>query len=88
MNLFIGLLNLAINDYNKYEEFLLQKAKVNFTLIIIFINFINVKFIGVFYIDNFNQTLFYSKKIIMEIELFYMLPYQKRNIRKQFSELM
>jgi len=28
MNLFIGLLNMAIEDYNKYEEFLLQKAKV------------------------------------------------------------
>ena len=28
MNLFIGLLNIAIDDYNKYEEFLLQKAKV------------------------------------------------------------
>ncbi|PKK67604.1 hypothetical protein RhiirC2_713981 [Rhizophagus irregularis] len=39
MNLFIGLLNLAIDDYNKKEEFLLQKAQ-----------------------------------IIMEIELFYMLP--------------
>ncbi|GBB86462.1 hypothetical protein RclHR1_01290006 [Rhizophagus clarus] len=44
MNLFIGLLNIAIDDYNKEEEFLLQKAQ-----------------------------------IIMEIELFYMLPYQRRN---------
>jgi len=35
MNLFIGLLNLAINDYNKYEEFLLQKAKVFYFIIII-----------------------------------------------------
>ncbi|EXX54193.1 hypothetical protein RirG_236870 [Rhizophagus irregularis DAOM 197198w] len=44
MNLFIGLLNLAIGDYNKKEEYLLQKAK-----------------------------------IIMEIELFYMLPWQRNN---------
>ncbi|GBB89835.1 hypothetical protein RclHR1_16670003 [Rhizophagus clarus] len=43
MNLFIGLLNLAIDDYNKKEEFLLQKAR-----------------------------------IIMEIELFYMLPWQRK----------
>ncbi|GES73543.1 hypothetical protein GLOIN_2v1784920 [Rhizophagus clarus] len=28
MNLFIGLLNLAIDDYNKKEEFLLQKAQM------------------------------------------------------------
>ena len=36
MNLFIGLLNLAIDDYNKKEEFLLQKAQVTiFTLLII-----------------------------------------------------
>ncbi|GBC04685.1 hypothetical protein RclHR1_05800012 [Rhizophagus clarus] len=28
MNLFIGLLNLAIDDYNKKEEFLLQKAQI------------------------------------------------------------
>ncbi|RIA93092.1 hypothetical protein C1645_763207, partial [Glomus cerebriforme] len=28
MNLFIGLLNMAIEDYNKDEEFLLQKAKI------------------------------------------------------------
>ncbi|GBB88353.1 hypothetical protein RclHR1_14910001 [Rhizophagus clarus] len=44
MNLFIGLLNLAIDDYNKEEEFLLQKAQ-----------------------------------IIMEIELFYMLQWQRNN---------
>ena len=30
MNLFIGLLSNAIEDYNKYEEFLLLKAKVFF----------------------------------------------------------
>jgi hypothetical protein len=30
MNLFIGLLNLAIDGYNKKEEFLLQKAQVTF----------------------------------------------------------
>ena len=30
MNLFIGLLSNAIEDYNKYEEFLLLKAKVIF----------------------------------------------------------
>jgi len=28
MNLFIGLLNITIDDYNKYEKFLLEKAKV------------------------------------------------------------
>ncbi|PKK79909.1 hypothetical protein RhiirC2_768633 [Rhizophagus irregularis] len=28
MNLFIGLLNLAIDDFNKKEEFLLQKAQI------------------------------------------------------------
>ncbi|RGB30691.1 hypothetical protein C1646_765001 [Rhizophagus diaphanus] len=28
MNLFIGLLNMAISDYNKEEEFLLQKAEI------------------------------------------------------------
>ncbi|RIA84731.1 hypothetical protein C1645_831819 [Glomus cerebriforme] len=50
MNLFIGLLNLAIDDYNKEEEFLLQKAR-----------------------------------IIVEIELFYMLPYQKHN-KKWFPD--
>ncbi|RGB34068.1 hypothetical protein C1646_815643 [Rhizophagus diaphanus] len=43
MNLFIGLLNMAIEKYDNYEEFLLQKAKV-----------------------------------IMEIELFYMLPWHKK----------
>ncbi|CAB4397967.1 unnamed protein product [Rhizophagus irregularis] len=47
MNLFIGLLNLAIDVYNKEEEFLLQKAQ-----------------------------------IIIEIELFYMLPFQKYNNKK------
>ncbi|CAB5362915.1 unnamed protein product [Rhizophagus irregularis] len=50
MNLFIGLLNLAIGDYNKKEEYLLQKAK-----------------------------------IIMEIELFYMLPWQRNN-KKWFPD--
>ncbi|GBC08630.1 hypothetical protein RclHR1_08270007 [Rhizophagus clarus] len=50
MNLFIGLLNLAIDDYNKKEEFLLQKAQ-----------------------------------IIMEIELFYMLPRQRNN-KKWFPD--
>ncbi|GES83825.1 hypothetical protein GLOIN_2v1842993 [Rhizophagus clarus] len=50
MNLFIGLLNIAIDDYNKKEEFLLQKAK-----------------------------------IIMEIELFYMLPRQRNN-KKWFPD--
>ena len=34
MNLFIGLLNIAIDDYNKYEEFLLKKAKVPFLTIL------------------------------------------------------
>ena len=33
MNLFIGLLNMAIEDYNKHEEFLLLKAQV-FILIV------------------------------------------------------
>ncbi|GES78513.1 hypothetical protein GLOIN_2v1881038 [Rhizophagus clarus] len=28
MNLFIGLLNMSIEDYNKYEEFLLSKARI------------------------------------------------------------
>ncbi|PKY23319.1 hypothetical protein RhiirB3_505588 [Rhizophagus irregularis] len=50
MNLFIGLLNLAIDDYNKKEEFLLQKAQ-----------------------------------IIMEIELFYLLPWQRNN-KKWFPD--
>ncbi|EXX52041.1 hypothetical protein RirG_256590 [Rhizophagus irregularis DAOM 197198w] len=50
MNLFIGLLNVAIENYDKNEEFLLQKAK-----------------------------------IIMEIELFYMLPYQRCN-KKWFPD--
>ncbi|CAB4412629.1 unnamed protein product [Rhizophagus irregularis] len=50
MNLFIGLLNLAIDNYNKKEEFLLQKAW-----------------------------------IIMEIELFYMLPWQRNN-KKWFPD--
>ncbi|CAB4411305.1 unnamed protein product [Rhizophagus irregularis] len=50
MNLFIGLLNLAIGDYNKKEEYLLQKAK-----------------------------------IIMEVELFYMLPWQRNN-KKWFPD--
>jgi hypothetical protein len=35
MNLFIGLLNLAIDVYNKEEEFLLQKAQVTFFYIVI-----------------------------------------------------
>ncbi len=29
MNLFIGLLSNAIEDFNKYEEFLLLKAQVS-----------------------------------------------------------
>ena len=33
MNLFIGLLSNAIEDYNKYEEFLLLKAQVIFKLL-------------------------------------------------------
>jgi hypothetical protein len=37
MNLFIGLLNLAIGDYNKEEEFLLQKAQVIFYFIMLII---------------------------------------------------
>jgi hypothetical protein len=32
MNLFIGLLNIAIEHYDKHEEFLLNKAKVVFFL--------------------------------------------------------
>ena len=32
MNLFIGLLNIAIENYDKHEEFLLKKAKVVFFL--------------------------------------------------------
>jgi hypothetical protein len=40
MNLFIGLLNLAIGDYNKKEEYLLQKAKVTFFYIDDYIKFI------------------------------------------------
>jgi hypothetical protein len=40
MNLFIGLLNIAIDDYNKEEEFLLQKARVTFFYIDDYINFI------------------------------------------------
>ncbi|GBB94860.1 hypothetical protein RclHR1_02430001 [Rhizophagus clarus] len=51
MNLFIGLLNLAIGDYNKKEEFLLQKAQ-----------------------------------IIMEIELFYLLPWQRNNNKEWFPD--
>ncbi|PKK67550.1 hypothetical protein RhiirC2_567768 [Rhizophagus irregularis] len=51
MNLFIGLLNLAIGDYNREEEFLLQKAR-----------------------------------IIMEIELFYMFPFQRYNNKEWFPE--
>ena len=38
MNLFIGLLNMAIEDYNKYEEFLLLKAKVFFKIEINLLN--------------------------------------------------
>ena len=30
MNLFVGLLNMAIDDYNKYEESLILKAQVIF----------------------------------------------------------
>ena len=33
MNLFIGLLSNAIEDYNKNEEFLLLKAQVIFKLL-------------------------------------------------------
>jgi hypothetical protein len=77
MNLFIGLLNLAIGDYNKEEEFLLQKAKVT----IFFTLLININF---FFI---NKTLHFLLKIIMEIELFYMLPYQRRN-KKWFPDWM
>ncbi|PKC06046.1 hypothetical protein RhiirA5_483980 [Rhizophagus irregularis] len=51
MNLFIGLLNIAIADYNKEEEFLLQKAQ-----------------------------------IIAEIELFYMLPSQRRDNKEWFPD--
>ncbi|PKC10762.1 hypothetical protein RhiirA5_498240 [Rhizophagus irregularis] len=50
MNLFIGLLGMAIDNYNKHEEFLLSKAK-----------------------------------IIMDIELFYMLPSQ-RNKKDWFPD--
>jgi hypothetical protein len=39
MNLFIGLLNLAIDDYNKEEEFLLQKAQVTIFYIVNYIKF-------------------------------------------------
>ena len=41
MNLFIGLLNIAIEDYDKYEEFLLKKAKVDFSYYILKIFFVN-----------------------------------------------
>ncbi|PKY47234.1 hypothetical protein RhiirA4_543834 [Rhizophagus irregularis] len=44
LNLFIGLLNIAIDSYNREEEFLFRKAQ-----------------------------------IIMEIELFYLLPWQRNN---------
>ena len=37
MNLFIGLLNLAIDDYNKEEEFLLQKAQVIFFILVVLV---------------------------------------------------
>jgi hypothetical protein len=77
MNLFIGLLNLAIDDYNKEEEFLLQKAQVTifFTLLIISI---------LFYLLTF---LLFFLKIIMKIELFYMLPWQRNN-KKWFPDWM
>jgi len=50
MNLFVGLLNIAINDYNKYEAFLLQKAKV-FFLAILYVKFI-LKFHNLTNINN------------------------------------
>ena len=44
MNLFIGLLNIAIDDYDKYEEFLLKKAKVNFSDILNYSMIFSVNF--------------------------------------------
>jgi hypothetical protein len=76
MNLFIGLLNLAINDYNKKEEFLLQKAQVNHFYIVELYQFYFT-----------NTLLFFLLKIIMEIELFYMLPWQRNN-KKWFPDWM
>ena len=58
---------MAIKDYNKFEEFLLQKAKV-----FIFFNYI---FIRMFLNLNSNCHLL---QIITEIELFYMSPFQRR----------
>jgi len=44
MNLFIGLLNKAIDVYDKYEEFLLKKAKVNFSDILNYSMIFSVNF--------------------------------------------
>jgi len=73
MNLFIGLLNIAIEDYhNKHEIFLHQKAKVS-SLITIY------NFKCLIKIHNKNLTYLLFLKIIMEIELFYMTHSQRCN---------
>ena len=55
MNLFIGLLNMVIANYNKDEEFLLLKARVFYfnDLLIFFILNFNYNFISKDYYGNY-----------------------------------
>src|SRR3954452_13828099 len=81
MNLFIGLLSNAIEGFNKYEEFLLLKAQVS----IFIIKLLSIKIFN--YIEEILIAILLYKKIIMEIELFYMLPYQ-RHKKEWFPDWM
>ena len=55
MNLFIGLLNIAIDDYNKEEEFLFQKAQVIFFNLVMLVIMSNFIFINIYFKDNFGN---------------------------------
>jgi hypothetical protein len=67
MNLLIGLLNNAIEEDNNRVSYLMQKAEVNNNIINYSIS-VNI----LIYLD------FYFLKILAEIELFYLLPHQRR----------
>src|SRR6266542_1292167 len=67
MNLLIGLLNIAIEKDNNKVSFLIQKAEVN-----------NINIIILIFCKYTNISQFYFLKILAEIELFYLLPHQKR----------
>jgi hypothetical protein len=67
MNLLIGLLNNAIEEDNNRVSYLIQKAEVN-----------NINISHSISVNILIYPIFIFFKILAEIELFYLLPHQRR----------